>query len=75
MKFKKGDIIKATKTAKYSSKYPYLPEYEVKEIANGDLFTDDYYLLADKEGNRNYYAQENVDQLFKISLPHILKNL
>lgn len=75
MKFKKGDIIKASETAKYSSMHPWISEYEVKDIANGDLYSDKYYVLADQDGKRTYHDYHHVDNLFRISLQHVLKNL
>ena len=75
MKFKKGDIIKAADIEKVSSRYPWFSKYEVKEIANGDLFSDKYYVLSDEDGKRTFHDYRYVDESFKLSLQHVLKNL
>ena len=74
MKFKKGDVIKSG-VKDFATANKLLFEYEVKEIANGDLFADKYYVLSDTSGKRTYLDQEYVDHLFTISVKHVLKNL
>lgn len=74
MKFKKGDIINVRDTKKFNIQ-PWFPQYEVKEIANGDLFSDKYYVLSDEEGKRTFHDYKYVDDVFKLSLQHVLKNL
>ena len=71
MKFKKGDNIVRNSTM---HTYHWAPLYEVKDIANGDLYADQYYIL--QAGARSSMHDVNIiDETFQFSLRDALKNL
>lgn len=72
MKFKKGDNIVVNPFS--SIRNGWASVYEVKDIANGDLFADQYYILG--AGTESSMHDVNiVDQQFEFSLKDTLKKL
>lgn len=74
MKFKKGDTIVKNNIISYSSAHQWSPKYEITNIANGDLFSDQYYVLGSGVAAAMYDSSV-VDEQFQLSLKDILKNL
>lgn len=74
MKFRKGDNIVTNDIGRFQSANRWAPLYEVKDIANGDLFADQYYIL--RAGTQSSMHDVNiVDQQFEYSLKDTLKKL
>lgn len=74
MKFKKGDNIVKNSKGRYTYATTWAPKYEITSIVNGDLFSDQYYVLESGAAEALHDASV-VDEQFQLSLKDILKNL
>lgn len=74
MRFKKGDSIIINQIGRFSSAVPWANNYEVTDIANGDLYSDQYYVLS-AGTQTSMHDVTLVDKQFNFSLKDTLKKL